>query len=590
MNDDTELRLFEQVKQKYHTLLDEFEKDEALLRGDYGSDIIPDDTEDAGLEVIKPPTAYNAIENLSDHVLASPRILVPSRPVGPDGGGDRESARKRQRILEYAWQRFFQDDGDPLGRGKKSCVKGKMVLKKVTDWDVLPDRDDARFKREVSITSREQMLWHLEVIPKETVYEDPDHPWDPRFVFESYDISIMEARERFGDIEGLESKDSLERVPYLEMWTRPKGKSRGKFIQWVNDKRVHDEFNPYSWETLKSTAAKPDWTGYIPYAICDPGWGDSDAKAKPEDRYVSLTRPMRSMCVAEARMLTEAEAFFRLYVWPVLKSRNLPADKELKLHPGAHWDLTGDQEIDILQFGELPSSLMAFISRINQYADEASKFGVLGGQPQRGVDTATEADAHIKNAAVKLSGVVRGIRRAVQMVNTWLLMDVEHVFEAPVTVWAASGYETLTPDDVKGAYYTQVELETSDEATISMRQLRLFSDLKARGAQIPWAFILEQGGIDDVEGVMAENEVELLAQSPQALQIKTMKLLANLGSEFEIVKQAYERSIVMGNAKESPPNPSGGSNPGDTGDNAAIQTMELARADAMAAAPERQTM
>ena len=68
-----------------------------------------------------------------------------------------------------------------------------------------------------------------------------------------------------------------------------------------------------------------------------------------------------------------------------------------------------------------------------------------------------------------------------------------------------------------------------------------------------------------------------------------MKLLANLGSEFEIVKQAYERSIVMGNASESPSNPSGGSNPGDTGDNAAVQTMEMARADAMAAAPDRQT-
>ena len=127
-----------------------------------------------------------------------------------------------------------------------------------------------------------------------------------------------------------------------------------------------------------------------------------------------------------------------------------------------------------------------------------------------------------------------------------------------------------------------------------MRQLRLYSDLKARGATIPWSFVLEQGGVEDVEGVMAEDEVEKLAQSPQALQIKTMKLLANLSEEFGIVKQAYERSIMAGNeggeGLKPPQNPSQGLNPGDTGDNAAVQTMQQARDAAMAGAPERQLM
>lgn len=591
MNNGELLALFEQVKTKFNPLIQEFGKDEALLRGDYGADIIPDDTEDLGMEVIKPPTAYNAIENLSDHILSNPRFLIPSRPFGEDGQGDKLSAQKRQKFLEYAFQRYFQDDGDPLGRGKKSCVKGKMVLKLCIDYDAIPEEGDD-FKRMVAITSKEKMLWHIEVIPKETVYEDPDNPWNPHFLFESYDISVMEARRKY-DV--ALTQDPFSRVQFIEYWEKPYGESRGKLVRWVDGKVVHDSFNPHSWETKRS-GTKKDYTGYIPYAIADPGWGDADAKAKPEDRYVSLIRHMRSMCVAEARMLTEAEAFFRLYVWPVLVTKNVDKALELKLHPGARWNFSEDQTIDILKFGELPTSLMSFINRINQYADEASKFGVLGGQPQRGVDTATESDQNIKNAAVKLSGVVRGMRRAIQQLASWMFMSVEHEFEAPVTVWCASGYVTLAPEDIRGAYYTQVELETSDEATISMRQLRLFSDMKARGATIPWSFVLEQGGIEDVEGVMAEDEVEKLAQTPQALQIKTMKLLANLGQEFKIVKDAYERSIMGGNeggtagkdASGRPTMPQNAPNPGDTGENTAVQTMQMARDTAMQAAPERQ--
>ena len=95
-------------------------------------------------------------------------------------------------------------------------------------------------------------------------------------------------------------------------------------------------------------------------------------------------------------------------------------EKEFRLGPGSHLNLRPDQNVDILRWGEAPLTLIQGLQRVNSYADEASKFGALGGSPLVGVESATESDMLLRNSATKLTGPVSALQRAVQKINSWV--------------------------------------------------------------------------------------------------------------------------------------------------------------------------
>ena len=66
--------------------------------------------------------------------------------------------------------------------------------------------------------------------------------------------------------------------------------NKGQHKMWVGGRLVHDEMNPYCWETAASTDEYLDFEGYIPYIIRDSGWGETTAKNDPADRYVGILR------------------------------------------------------------------------------------------------------------------------------------------------------------------------------------------------------------------------------------------------------------------------------------------------------------
>lgn len=548
---DDVLKLFDDVKSIYHPLLAEFTKDEEYVQAswsdDFGKEIVPEDWQDDGLEVIVPPTAYNAVENAADHILTFPRVTVPIRPTKTNIEEQRNIAERRRQFHELAWHRTFEDCGDPLGRGKKSLVKGKLVLKHEINWDVIPDLDDdptpaqkRRYRRELERATGTYFPWKLTVIPKETVFEDPNQPWDPAFVFESYETRVLDLRSRFAGNEAVEEelkdRDALARVTYTEYWSKPNSEyPDGQFMQFVERREIHSGPNPYP---------------YVPYAIGDPGWGDTDAEAKPEDRYVSIVRPIRKVIKAEATYLTEMHAWERMYVFPHLLTKNMPdledGEKQITLGPAGHTDLTEDQEVDVLRWGEMPVSLLQGMARVNEYADEASRFGVLGGIAQRGVDTATEADQNVRNAATKLSSPVRALRRMCQLINKWREMDIELVLEAPVTVYGAleSGPSeaTLKPREINGFYATHVEMETSDEAALNLRNARTWSDLAQR---LPISFYttMKKAGIADPQREMDERFLEDLERQPQLAQLAMQLVLMSQGEAAAPILQAFQQAL-----------------------------------------------
>ena len=605
LQSDELLQLFDSVRAKYGSLLADFEEDESYIRGDFGGEIIPEDWQDSGLtEPVKLMTISDAVDNAADHILTFPTITVPDRPVTEGVEAAREKASERQQFLDMWWDRVFVESGDPLKRGAKSLIKGKVVLKKEIRWDLLPDppknskkaRD--RYRNEVARIGRSQFIWNLQLIPKETVFEDLANPSsNPEFVFEAFKITVFEARRRFPDkVENLSTRDPMETVDYKEYWSRPSGSDRGEYVQWIEGQRVHEDINPYSWETPKSTRKKPDWAGYVPYCIGDPGWGDVREDNNPFDRYVSLTRYMRPVALAETRQMTAAESALRGSVWPILKTQNMPeveeGERTLDTGPGSIWDLTEEQNAEFIPARELPASIFQFLIKVQQEADRHSKFGALGGVAQRGVDTATEADQNARNAATKLSGPIQTLRRMIIKINSWILQDVEKVLEVPVTLYGAPeggpSEITLTPTDIGGFYFTNVQLETSDEAALNLRNARTWSDLKQR-LKLSDRTAMKMAGIANPEREIDEWMIEQIETSPQAIQLMLMMVLSAFEQlpEGAVVKQAFMEQMARGEGGGGGPQGQQPAMPEPT--SPVDQFRAQQQAEAVQAQPERQT-
>ena len=435
MNADQAYNRFETLKSTvYGNLLNEFQLDEELINGNFGRSIIPDEWVDEGLSPTIPPTAYNAVTNAADHILASPRNYVPIRPVNDSMEEARERAENQRRFHDMWWSRVYEDQGAPLERGKRKLVRGKMVLKKTVKFDLLPDmpedptsEDKRKFRRALKKVARSKFLWNLDVCPPESIFEDPVNPWEPEYVYEEYEIYASEIVKRYPEMmTEYGTGDPMAKHNYVEMWTKPYKDDPGSYVVWIDGSVVHEADNPYSWETDLSEEDAKDYDGYVPYVITDPGFGEVDGNNNPEDRYVSILKPIRSVLTSEARFLTEMEAWLRMYVFPALVTTNMDeledGEKEIRLGPGSHINIRPDQNLDLLRWGEAPVTLMQGLQRVNNYADSASKFGALGGVPMVGVDTATESEMLLRNAATKLFMALLRILQAKQLYVRQILM------------------------------------------------------------------------------------------------------------------------------------------------------------------------
>ena len=545
MTADDDYKRFQFLKSTiYARCIEEFRTDEDLINGSFARTIVPDDWMDEGLSPTVPPTAYNAVVNAADHILTKPRVYVPIRPSNFSQEAARERAENQRRFHDMWWARIHEDQGAPLDRGKKKLIRGKMVLKKTIKFDLLPDlpedptpQDKRRFRSAIKRVAKSKFLWDIDVCPPENIYEDPSNPWDPQYVYEEYEIYASEALEKYPEMVNEYTGDPMRKLPYVEMWTKPYKDSPGKYTCWVDGKVLHESDNPYSWETKESTPEMPNYDGYVPYAIVDPGFGDVDGDNKPEDRYASILRPIRSVLTSEARYLTELEAWLRMYVFPAVVTTNMSeledGEKEFRLGPGSHLNLRPDQSIETLKWGEAPLTLMQGLSRVNNYADEASKFGSLGGQPLVGVESATESDALLRNAAVKLGGPVNAMQRACQRINSWILMDIEKILETEVTLYgsfsADSSEVTIKPSDINGYYYTNVTFETTDEMMINARKARLWADLYRIMPGLSERTAMDKMGIDDPTNEQDERSIENIMRSMPMQQVQIMVALAGLG-------------------------------------------------------------
>lgn len=504
---------------------------------DWKNDVVPPLMQDR-LEPVLPPTARRAIDEGVDHILYTPRIKVPRRPVDEESTREQNIAEKKRSFLS-AWWAQQGLAYNVLGDGRKPLLsEGRICVRHGVDWARIPNIDDfdnrAAYRRELDKLGREGFLWTEQLLPNESVYEDPANHRDPRYVYVQYDILRDQAQALFpgSKAASVVKGDPFETVTYTEYWSYDRIKQTGEFVQWVENNVVKSGKNPYT---------------YVPIAIDDSGFGQIHLGAKPEQKFVGMTQFMDSIFVAEARQMTSMEAVAEMGAFPMIKRYNTDPSKELKTGPGEIQDLEGakggedSEEIEFLQFPEIPIMVLQTMAKTTEIANGVLKMDTLGGVAIPGVETASESQANLRNAAAKLGGPVAALQRIARKISSWVLIDVEKTLAAPVTLYSTLADDPaeirLQPREIRGFYDVGIELETTDAEATAMNRARFWMDATRLAPFLSYTTAMERGNLSDTPQMeMQKRASEDVFLSDQFRQMRVLEAAQALAKFNELVE------------------------------------------------------
>jgi hypothetical protein len=598
---------FERLRDEvYGSYVSEVERDTEYYELNFANDLVPREWARAGTKAVKPPTAYNAVENAADHILTTPRVTVTRRPTTENFLVEEDIAARKRAFLRFMFQAIADEQGDPITQAKKKLVgaQGKSVIKFEVDWDNVPDDADDRV--ELGLNG---LVYKATSISGETVFEDPDRPHDPFFVYEAYKTTHSAAMVTYPDAEGAwRTKEPHEELDVVEFWSKPFGNHKGEHVIWIDDEVVVETVNPYHWRKSESEAAEdvednpksPDgpagvvYDGWVPYIIRASGWGERKKNLDPEKLYVGILRRDRSMLDAEALHFTAASVQLMTATFPMILGFGIPEGLALEVGPGKVIRLPlGDvRQNNLVSFSlpDIQDGTWRIIDRAASYSNNLTKFDALGGQPLTGVDTATEADATVRNAAVKLSAPVKAVQSTMVEMGKRAFQMNEHIIEAPVTVFGVQGGAdaavTLDPLDIDGFYRIGVELQTSDQAALEARNLRTWTDFKAREPNLSSQTVMEKVGIENPTAEMEQAQEERIAFGPQMDQVALMLALTQLGSLATEVRTAFQQMLATGANQPGQAGPRTGDELSTEAD-PATAAVRNGQAEALVRAPER---
>ncbi len=556
----------------YRQYITNITNEQQFYRLQFGNEIIPQEWRERGFKVTLPPTAYNAVQAAKDHILSSPAIFCPERPVQDPSGYMREQvlADLKAQALEYWWANVETNQGAPFEHGKTNLIRdGKVVLKKEIDFDLIKG----------GIPTSGYFPWKMSLRSNFTIFEDPNNPYDPDFVFEAYEMRRDAAMVAFpgGTGKWRLHKKAFDMVRVVEYWEKPKGTSKGRRVMWVDDERVINKTNPYFYVCKIADNGDEHYDGYVPYFITDSLWGDGDVHAPAHERYVGIIRYACSVIETEARQLTAGDAQLRIGTFPVVIMTGIEEDDEqpMKVAPGVKLRIEDKdtQSITILEWPKMDPSLFNMIGRVHQYANELAKFESLGGMPQRGVDTATEAQQNFMNASSKLAGPISGLRSLMMRINRSILIDIEYILDLPngVTMTGIAndmpGAITLAPEDIDGSWENFVELQTSDEKALNRANmqswLNAFQVMNASGPNIDAEYVMTMAGIKNPKQRRARAKNEMFENDPRTYELQYAEWAMNRpGPVGKMLAEQIVQQIAAGAlptaAPAGPPEAAGG--------------------------------
>lgn len=550
---------------------------------DYAENIVPARWQNK-LSAFIPPTAAHAIDEAVDHILFTPRVHVMTRPAEADMKlKEQEIAENKRAFLAALWsgQTVIHD-------ARKTLInEGMVAVKKILNWHYIPKRGTGRnatqrYRREIARLGADKTLWEFEILDNKTVTFDPSNHRNPRYAYVKMRIRVEEARRLFpkrsdpldgmGDrhaspqVESWRDLPDLNEVEYIEFWSQDicdeygEVIEEGAYVQWVEGEIVNDTENPYP---------------YIPIAVEDAGFGTVRSNAEPHEIFVGITAKMRPVFEAEAKQMTAWEAVTELTAFGLYVARNRDPNKVWNVGPGEILDLDGAENdpmresFEAVKLPEIPMGVIQLVQKTTQIANSVLKMETLGGQALPGVETATEADQQIRNASAKLSSPVAALERLVAKLSTWILMDIEEVIEAPVTVWNAPATSdspssvTVKPSDLRGYYMVTAELRTTDEEAVNMVKARFWAEMYRLIPFLSAWTAMEKGEItDEPQKEMIKRASEDIFMSEQMQTIRLMTAAQSFG-EFAMFVQSLGGSAMGGGAPANGPmsGAGGGSQP-----------------------------
>ena len=461
------------------------------------------------------------------------------------------------KAMVFVYPSFFEGFGFPP---LEAQISGTPVI---SCWELIPDmpkRSNFRsnrtfqqakdeYRARIAALGRDEWLWDVELLDNTTVYEDPTSHRDPAYVFLRYKVLAEEAKRRWPEKKELwKEYADFDEVDYTEYWSKPVTErdgttTPGEFIQWVERDVVHDDENPYP---------------YIPVIIEDAGFGVNHRFAKPADKFVGMTQHAFPIFEAEAIQMTSLQEVTKISAFPMIKSRNMADDKQINVGPGTVIPLEGGkndpdaEDVEIEQWPNVPDSVLGMLEKTDRLANSTFKMNVLGGVPQKGVETASEADQNVRNATAKLTSPVAALERLVMRITTQVFIDIEQVLHAPVTVFGTNakdeGESTLRPTDINRYYQVSAELGTSDEEALSENKARFWMEAALRAPFLSYRTAMERGGITE------EPMQELITRSAEEVYLsdafKQIRIVTGAQSFGEL--QAYIEQLQNGGGAPAP--------------------------------------
>lgn len=553
MDDTTadELRSkFEALRGQYGSLHSRMLESRDMYNLNFESEVLPAGARARGFKAVIPRTARRSIDEAVDHVLYNPKVKVPVRPTDSNLMTEQEIAEKKRKAIA-AWWRQITQRFNPLGDVRKWLfLDGMASIKQTLRLDLLPDKDDPKYRSLITKLGKSEFLWDVEVLNNEWVYPDPADHRNPGYVYVAYDITAEQARKRYPAYSHVwRDKDNYTKVRYMEYWSAPEFNAdgtweSGRFIQWVDTEVVKQADNPYP---------------YIPIAIDDAGYGTVYEGIEPEQKFVGLIDHSKSILIAQARQWSAMEAVAELTAFNPIVTRNMGDEKVSKLGvgPGEIWQLEGaegDPEAEDIQpmiWPAIPVTVPQMIQLTDREVNSSTKAEMLGGVPQTGVDTATEADQNVRNASAKLQGPVAALERIAAKMTRWMLMDIELVLEAPVTLFGSGADDpadiTLTPREINGYYDVFVQLRTTDEEALDLTRARFWGEMYRVLPFLSAWTAMEAGGISDdplAEMIRRSGEDVFLSEEFRAIRVATGA--QSFGQLMQYISQLTAEKKVTG--------------------------------------------
>ena len=550
---------FDQLRAQYSKYHKNVKENRKFYNRDFENMVISPAVRKRGFKAVIPRTARRSVDEATDHILFRPKVRVPVRPTNSKHTTEQSIAEKKRKALN-AWWRQVEQRFHPIGDGRKwILIDGAVAVRMTLNWDMVPDKDDPKYRQKLAKLGRYGFLWNIELMNNEWVYVDPSNHRDPAYAYVHYNLRVEEAKRRWPEATGeWRTRPDYEKVNYLEYWSKPTFTDDGEWepgiqYQWVDRDCVKSDINPYP---------------YVPIAVEDSGWGLVHASADPHEKFVGLNEHSHDVFVAQARQWSAMQAVTENTAFNPVVARNF-SDEEmarLTVGPGSIWNLEGAendpnrQSIEFLTWPNIPLTVLQMIQMTDREVNGALKTDTLGGIAQTGVDTATEADQNVRNAAAKLSSPVAALERLVAKMSRWMLMDIELVLEAPVTLYGVGADDeadiTLTPREINGYYDVSCELRTQDEEALSLTKARFWMEMYRVSPMLSAYTAMERGEIaDDPQKEMLRRAAEDVFLSEEFRMVRVMSGAESMQQLMEMVTAMQQE-----NAKPAGP-PSGPAGP-----------------------------